>query len=498
MATIGDLADHAGLRSLTPDALVRTRRTRIDAVHRVDGGPPADLPENSALYVPSTAWPRLPAPGALTATLRSAGGVAVIVDNNDVNLPPEFLSECVRQSFPVFLLPSDQGLDRVAAVIRPPEPGHPAERSAGAGRIRDVVDSFVGSSEIDAWLVMRGCVVGGSRRPAPTTDRLRKVLARNPVTLDRIAAAPAVVTTTLPRSGRTMALVNPQRTPWDSRRVRALAEQLDAYAQAVEVARTARQQSEYALIRELITATVPSEALDPWASSLGLTTGIRIRAVCLVPPDSVGAQLDEIAAALRDLGLLSGQPCVAGTHGGNAYALITISGDPDENPSFEDDLDVLRGLVERQCGFRPAVGASSCVLHGSDDLVRGLISARQLAERQARTSARDDGSVPLPAPLAATLLASEPTLVTVLQRALLQPVIDYDTQKGSQYLHTLRTFLALDGHWGSAASELGIHINTLRYRLGRIERLTGRGVHATADRTDFYLALTLYESGERR
>lgn len=454
------------------------------------------------MYVPSTAWPRLPAPETLTDTLRSAGGVAVIVDNNDVNLPPEFLSECVRQSFPVFLLPSNLRLDQVAAMIRPPNRGHTAEQSTGADRIRDVVDSFVGASEIDAWLVMRGCVVGGSRRPPPTSDRLRKVLARNPVALDRIAAAPAVVNTTLPRSGRMMALVNPQRTPWDSRRVRALAEQLDAYAQAVEVARTARQQSEHALIRELIAATVAAEALDPWASSLGLTTGSRIRAVSLVPPDTARAQVDEIAAALRDLGLRSGQTCVAGTHDGNAYALITIpdthGGDPDENPTFDDDLDILRVLVERQYGFRPAVGASSCVLHGSDDLVRGLISARQLAERQARTSGNDDGYVPLPAPLAATLLAAEPKLAAVLHRALLQPVIEYDDQKGSQYLYTLRMFLALDGHWGAAASELGIHINTLRYRLGRIERLTGRGLQATADRTDFYLALTLHESGERR
>jgi DNA-binding PucR family transcriptional regulator len=43
--------------------------------------------------------------------------------------------------------------------------------------------------------------------------------------------------------------------------------------------------------------------------------------------------------------------------------------------------------------------------------------------------------------------------------------------------------------WSVAAAKLGIHVNTLRYRLARIEKHTGRDLDSMADRADFYLAL---------
>jgi DNA-binding PucR family transcriptional regulator len=38
---------------------------------------------------------------------------------------------------------------------------------------------------------------------------------------------------------------------------------------------------------------------------------------------------------------------------------------------------------------------------------------------------------------------------------------------------------------------LHLHVNTLRYRVGRIEELTGRDLARFADRVDLYLALEL-------
>jgi DNA-binding PucR family transcriptional regulator len=34
-----------------------------------------------------------------------------------------------------------------------------------------------------------------------------------------------------------------------------------------------------------------------------------------------------------------------------------------------------------------------------------------------------------------------------------------------------------------------VHVNTIRYRIGRIEALTGRDLSALPDRVDFFLAL---------
>lgn len=58
---------------------------------------------------------------------------------------------------------------------------------------------------------------------------------------------------------------------------------------------------------------------------------------------------------------------------------------------------------------------------------------------------------------------------------------------------TLRTVFETDGQRGPAAAALGIHRNTLRDRLSRIERLTGRRLSDPDDRAELWLALRMEE-----
>ena len=220
-----------------------------------------------------------------------------------------------------------------------------------------------------------------------------------------------------------------------------------------------------------------------------------MRALSVVIPDPASA--DDLVTALRDLGLRTGGTSVCGSHGDGAYALITM-GDVTSGTAedFDQHLDLLQELFAHRHGHELSIGTSSSVVESGDDLVRGLINARHMADRHARSTGSTSPKITLPAPLSTTLFAANPSAADTLNRALLQPVIAYDEAKGSRYLETLRTFLALDGQWAATAGELGIHINTLRYRLSRIERLTGRGVQSMADRVDFYLALSLRELRE--
>lgn len=130
----------------------------------------------------------------------------------------------------------------------------------------------------------------------------------------------------------------------------------------------------------------------------------------------------------------------------------------------------------------------------------GTDHARQMAERQSRAQEPGGSAITLAVPLAATLLAGgDPERAHALHESVLGPVLAYDQGKDASYLSTLTTFFALDCHSGATANELGIHINTLRYRLSRIEKLTGRSLASTADRTDYYLALCVGEAiGDRR
>ena len=89
------------------------------------------------------------------------------------------------------------------------------------------------------------------------------------------------------------------------------------------------------------------------------------------------------------------------------------------------------------------------------------------------------------------LLASVPApVLRSFRERLLGPLAEYDARRGAELLPTLRSFLACDGSWSACASQMYIHVNTVRYRIGRIEALTGRDLSALPDRVDFFLALT--------
>lgn len=72
---------------------------------------------------------------------------------------------------------------------------------------------------------------------------------------------------------------------------------------------------------------------------------------------------------------------------------------------------------------------------------------------------------------------------------VLGPVRDYDERHQSELLATLEVFLACSGSWSRTAAALHLHVNTVRYRIARIEELTGRDLGTFADRVDFLLAL---------
>ena len=80
-------------------------------------------------------------------------------------------------------------------------------------------------------------------------------------------------------------------------------------------------------------------------------------------------------------------------------------------------------------------------------------------------------------------------LALVPRARLLGPVRDYDARHNAELLPTLASFLACDGSWSACATRMYVHVNTVRYRIGRIEALTGRDLSALADRVDFFLAL---------
>ena len=93
-------------------------------------------------------------------------------------------------------------------------------------------------------------------------------------------------------------------------------------------------------------------------------------------------------------------------------------------------------------------------------------------------------------PLHELLLASVPApVLRSLRDRLLGPLAAYDDTHNAELVATLRLFLACDGSWSACAARMYVHVNTVRYRISRVEALTGRDLSALADRVDFFLAL---------
>ncbi|MEZ5125205.1 MAG: PucR family transcriptional regulator ligand-binding domain-containing protein [Thermoleophilia bacterium] len=70
---------------------------------------------------------------------------------------------------------------------------------------------------------------------------------------------------------------------------------------------------------------------------------------------------------------------------------------------------------------------------------------------------------------------------------------DHDNEHSSELLKSLTGFLEANGHWGDAADRLYVHRHTLRYRMRRVEEITGRDLSDSQDRMDFWLAIKALE-----
>jgi PucR family transcriptional regulator, purine catabolism regulatory protein len=74
-------------------------------------------------------------------------------------------------------------------------------------------------------------------------------------------------------------------------------------------------------------------------------------------------------------------------------------------------------------------------------------------------------------------------------RGVLGPIEEEEGDYGDELVRSLDAFIEHNGHWEKAAAALYCHRHTLRYRIRRVEQLTGRDLASARDRIEFWLAL---------
>ncbi len=87
------------------------------------------------------------------------------------------------------------------------------------------------------------------------------------------------------------------------------------------------------------------------------------------------------------------------------------------------------------------------------------------------------------------LSMADPGALRAFVDSVLAPLNAYDRDQHGELLVSLQAFLQHNARWETAAAELFVHRHTLRYRMRKVEELTGRDLKSSFDRMELWLAL---------
>jgi purine catabolism regulator len=219
--------------------------------------------------------------------------------------------------------------------------------------------------------------------------------------------------------------------------------------------------------------------------------GLRDRAAVLVmePPRTLRAAVeDSLSRALAD-------EAPAGlTAGTGRYSCALLPGGRGGDDELFALAERIRARVAEDVGQSLDAGAGRVVASG--ELRRAFHEARCALEALGLAAGQDSGAAP--GGLATYRDLGSFQLLLSLQDdealrlfcdSILAPIEEGEGAYGGELMRSLEAFIECNGQWERAARQLYCHRHTLRYRIRRVEELTGRSLDSARDRIDFWLAL---------
>lgn len=243
------------------------------------------------------------------------------------------------------------------------------------------------------------------------------------------------------------------------------AESVAGYAEA-QAAAASEQERMRGLLLTALTGPAPDLAMiRRTASAVGWLLPERVRAI-----STTGG---ELRALSRSFG---GDSLVAA---GEGDELVVLWPDP-EGPGRSSRLEMALSRIETPVALGPSV-----TLAGAARSLRGARETLALGVRGVIGTGPwrwDDH-------LAAIGLAQAQDPLTELAERLVAPLRAESDGSRQRLLATLEAVLDAGGNHGAAAHALGIHVQTVRYRLGRLRELLGPLLDDPARRFELHLAL---------
>src|SRR5829696_338244 len=250
--------------------------------------------------------------------------------------------------------------------------------------------------------------------------------------------------------------------------------------------------TERRLAGDLLTALVSGELTGPDLARrlepFGL--GEHVAVLVLQPPRALKAEVEEaLTAAVRDEapgGLAAGS--------GPFSCALLPHGRSTEEEAFAL-AERIRARVAREVGDELSAGAGRGASAG--ELRRAFHEARCALEARALAGGDTVGTNGSAPPLLATyrdlgsfqllLSLQDDDALRLFCDSILSPIEEGEGAYGGELMRSLESFIECNGQWEKAARQLYCHRHTLRYRIRRVEELTGRSLDSARDRIDFWL-----------
>ena len=236
------------------------------------------------------------------------------------------------------------------------------------------------------------------------------------------------------------------------------------------------------VLHALVTGELAGPDLARRLEPFGL--GARVAALVMAPAgDRRAPGLEEaLSLSLRDEAV----PALVAIDEGRACALV---------PGLaEDELFELGERVRARMTSETATpilgGAGRAV--AAHEVRRALHEARCALEARELGAVNGDGGLATYRDLGSfqlLLSLQDHDALALFCDSLLGPIEDGEGQYGGELVRSLEAFIECNGQWERAAQRLFCHRHTLRYRIRRIEELTGRDLSNARDRIEFWLAL---------
>jgi hypothetical protein len=477
-----------------------------------------DMPDPSRylageeLVLTGMVWRRSPADSEAFVAAVAAAKVSGLAAGDAAlgTVPEDLVHACRRYQVPLFKVPIDVAFATVTeAVVRRLSAQRAGdmvtvldrhrrllaagtEAGGGLNAVLDLVSRDLG---VDCWVLSpTGRCIAGSQRLPPT---LQLRLARQFLHAERLptsfAPSDGQVFTVLPversaahRITSWFVAVKGEVADWPTERQRLVEELVMLVgAERDRLAAQARNPLAAELIRLVLSGAEAPQFL-PQLRACGLPADGTYLVVVAATPGA-----DELAAAVLEEVLRPAVPeCLLAAAGAEAGAVVPV-----DEKQAEEVVERVRTAVhalEPGLGsLRLHVGVSAAVLGD-----RGLRGAAEGARYARRLAALRSGHAVVVGDDELSshmlLLAGVPDdLRRTFTDRVIGPLRDYDREHRSDLISTLRAFLDSSGSWTRCAEVLHVHVNTLRYRIQRIEQLTGRDLSTLPDRVDLFLALQL-------